>query len=76
MLVPTINNKEEDVVKLRGAVESKASELIAKSRSEFRLLLNKNFTEGKISQEERGSIFNELEISKNNIDISCKNKVD
>ena len=62
---PLIENgvvTETDVVKMRAEVESEAAKLIAKSKSEFRLSLTQSYASGKITQEERSSLFNELEI--------------
>lgn len=53
---------EEDVVKMKSAVETEAAELIAKSKSEFRFALTKNFADGKITEAQRTEIFNELTI--------------
>lgn len=56
----TITN--EDVVKMKSAVETESAELIAKSKSEFRFALTKSFADGKITEAEKTSIFNELEV--------------
>lgn len=52
----------EDVVKMKSAVETEAAELIAKSKSEFRFALSKNFADGVITEEQKSELFNELTI--------------
>ena len=62
MLVEDGTITNEDVVKMKSEVEKEATELIAKSKSEFRFALTKNFADGKITEQERAEIFEQLEI--------------
>lgn len=53
---------EEDYTKMKSAVETKASELIAKSKSEFRFNIAKWYSKGVLTDTERANMFNQLTI--------------
>lgn len=53
---------EEDGTKMKSAIETKASELIAKSKSEFRFNIVKWHNKGKISDNERSTMYDKLKI--------------
>lgn len=53
---------EEDYAKMKSAIETKASELIAKSKSEFRFSIAKWYAKGKLTESERANMYNQLKI--------------
>ena len=53
---------EEDYEKMKSAIETKASELIAKSKSEFRFSIAKWYAKGKLTESERANMYNQLKI--------------
>lgn len=53
---------EEDYAKMKSAIETKASELIAKSKSEFRFNIAKWYAKGKLTESERANMYNQLKI--------------
>ena len=53
---------EEDYAKMKSAIETKASELIAKSKSEFRFNIANWYAKGKLTESERANMYNQLKI--------------
>lgn len=53
---------KEVYAKMKSAIETKASELIAKSKSEFRFSIAKWYAKGKLTESERANMYNQLKI--------------
>ena len=53
---------EEDYTKMKSTIETKAAELIAKCKSEFRFNIAKWYTKGKLTETERANMYNQLKI--------------
>ena len=53
---------ESDVTTMKATLETKASELIAKSKSEYRFNIAKSFSKGKLTESERSTLYNQLTV--------------